>query len=62
MALTDAERTWAVRVIAEPQREDIVFAVNDDRLPPAVVERFLSNDEMARRDLVPGPRQAAGGG
>src|SRR5271165_2140708 len=51
-----------LRVIAEPQREHVVFALEHDGLPPAIIERLLSNHEMARRNLVPGPRQAAGGG
>ena len=35
--------------------------VEDDGLPPAVLEGLLGDDEMARPDLVPGPGQATGG-
>ena len=52
------------RVIAKPQREHVVFAVEHDRLPPPVGEALLRDDEVARRDLVPAARQAtpSGGG
>src|SRR5580704_17400666 len=46
--------------VAKPQREHVVFAVEDDGLPPTMVERLLGNHEMTRRNLVPGTRQAAG--
>jgi hypothetical protein len=45
-------------VVAVPQGEAVAFAVDDNRLPPAIVERLLRNDEMASRDLVPGRGQA----
>ena len=48
------------RVIAKPQREHVGFAVEHDGLPPPVGEALLRDDEMARRDLVPAARQAAG--
>ena len=44
------------RVVAKPQREHVVFALDHDRLPPAIGEALLRDDEMARRDLVPVPR------
>src|ERR1700730_5066106 len=53
------EELGEFRVIAKPQREHVVFAVEDDGLPPSVVEALLGDDEVARRDLVPGPGQAA---
>jgi hypothetical protein len=48
------------RVVAKPQREHVVFALEHDRLPPAVDETLLRDDEVARRDLVPGAGQATG--
>ena len=48
------------RVVAKPQREHVVFAVEHDRLPPPVGEALLRDDEVARLDLVPAARQAAG--
>src|ERR1700730_17014107 len=47
-----------VRVVAVLQDEGVAFPVEDDCFPPAVFEGLLSDDEMARRDLVPGPGQA----
>src|SRR5271166_3784097 len=51
-----------LRKIAVPEREHVVFAVEHDGLPPTIIERLVSDHEMARPDLVPGPRQAAGSG
>jgi hypothetical protein len=48
------------RVVAKPQREHVVFAVEHNRLPPPVGEALLGDDEVAGRDLVPAARQAPG--
>ena len=56
------EELGQVRVIAVLQAEGVAFPVEHDGLPPAVIEGLLSNHEMARPDLVPGPGQATGGG
>jgi hypothetical protein len=48
------------REVAKPQREHVVFAVEHNGLPPPVGEALLRDDEVARRDLVPAARQAAG--
>src|ERR1700730_7445538 len=47
-----------MRVIPVLQDEGVVLPVEHDSLPPAVFEGLLSDDEMARPDLVPGPGQA----
>src|ERR1700738_933093 len=49
-----------VRVPAVLQDEGVAFPGEDDCLPPAVFARLLGDDEMASRDLVPGPGQAKG--
>jgi hypothetical protein len=51
-----------LRVIAIPEHEAFVFALEHDGLPPPIFERLVRDHEMARPDLVPGPRQAASGG
>jgi hypothetical protein len=48
------------RVVAKPQRQHVIVAVEHDRLPPPVGEALLRDDEVARRDLVPAAGQAAG--
>jgi len=48
-------------VVAVPQREAVASSRDHDRLPPAVLQGFLGDDEMAGRDLVPGPWQTLGG-
>ena len=47
-----------LRVVPEPQGEHVAVASDDDGLPSPVFQGFLGDDEMARRDLVPGPGQA----
>src|ERR1700681_5084871 len=47
-------------VVAKPQREHVVFAVDHDGLPPAQGQGLLGDHQMAGRDLFPGPGQAAG--
>jgi len=51
----------AVQIVAVPQRERVALPVEDDRLPPAVVEGFLGDDQMASPDLVPGLGQSGTG-
>ena len=48
------------RVVAKPQRQHVVVAVEHDRLPPPIGEALLRDDEVARRNLVPAAGQAAG--
>ena len=48
------------RVIAKPQREHVVVAVEHDGLPPAVGEALLGDDKVARPNLLPIAGQAAG--
>ena len=50
-----ANKLGQLRVVPKPQREHIAGATEDDGFPPPVVEGFLSEDEMPRRDVVPGP-------
>jgi hypothetical protein len=52
---TMAHKLWQLRIVPKPQREHVPGATVDDGFPPPVVEGFLGEDEMARRDLVPGP-------
>src|SRR6476646_6990114 len=47
-----------LRVVPKPQGEHVAVAPEDDGFPPPVLQGFLGDDEMARRDLVPGPGQA----
>ena len=54
-----ANKFGQLRVVPKPQREHIAGATEDDGFPPPVVEGFLSEDEMARRDVVPGPGEAS---
>jgi hypothetical protein len=49
-----------VRIIPVLQSEAVALPVEDDCLPPAVFQGLLGNDQMARRDLIPGPRQPKG--
>ena len=51
----DGEQTWAASGSPKPQREHVAGATEDDGFPPSVVEGFLSEDEMPRCDVVPGP-------
>ena len=51
-----AHKLGQLRVVPKPQREHVAGATEDDGFPPPVVEGFLGDDEMPRRDLVPGPR------
>jgi hypothetical protein len=53
-----AHKLGQLRVVPKPQREHVTVASDDDGFPPPVVEGFLGDDEMTRRDLVPGPGQA----
>ena len=53
-----AHKFGQLRVVPKPQGEHVAVATDDDGFPPPVVEGFLGDDEMARRDLVPGPGQA----
>ena len=53
---TMANKLGQLRVVPKPQREHVAVATEDDGFPPPVVEGFLGDDEMPRRDLVPGPR------
>lgn len=53
-----ANKFRQLRVVAKPQREHVAGATEDDRFPPPVVQAFLSDDEMPRRDLIPCPGQA----
>ena len=53
-----ASKLWQLRVVPKPQRQHVAGASEDDGLPPAILKRLLGDDEMARRDLVPGPGQA----
>jgi hypothetical protein len=53
-----ANKLGQLRVIPKPQREHVAVANDDDSFPPAVVEGFLSDDEMPRRDVIPSPGQA----
>ena len=54
-AATMAHKLWQLRVVPKPQREHVAVATEDDGFPPAVAKAFLSDDEMPRRDVVPGP-------
>jgi hypothetical protein len=56
-----ANKLGEFREFPVPQREHVVVAAQDDGLPLSVIEGLLSNDEVARRDLIPVSRQAAGG-
>jgi hypothetical protein len=47
-------------VIAEPQAEHVVFAADHDGLPPTQGQGLLGDHQMASRDFIPGPGQAAG--
>ena len=47
-----------LRVVPKPQREHVAGASEDDGLPPPILKRLLGDDEMTRRDLIPGPGQA----
>ena len=47
-------------VVAIPQREHVAVTLDHDRLPPAVGEAFLGDDQMAWRNLVPAAGQALG--
>jgi len=38
---------WYFWVIAKPQREHVVFAVDHDRLPPPQIQGFLGDHQMA---------------
>ena len=53
-----ANKLGQLRVVPKPQGEHVAGATDDDGFPPPVVEGFLGDDEMTRRDLVPGPGQA----
>jgi hypothetical protein len=53
-----ANKLGQLRVVAKPQREHVAGATEDDGFPPPVVQAFLRDDEMPRRDVVPGPGEA----
>ena len=53
-----AHKLGQLWVVTKPQREHVAVAIENDGLPPPMVEGFLSDDEMPRRDLVPGVGQA----
>ena len=48
-----------LRVVPKPQREHVAVASDNNGFPPAVFQSFLGDDEVTRRDLVPGPGQAS---
>lgn len=50
-----ARELGELRVITKPQREHVAGSTDDDGFPPAVFKRLLGDDEVTRRDLVPGP-------
>ena len=54
-----ARELGQLRVIAKPQREHVAVASDNDGFPPAVFQCFLSDDEVARRNRVPGLGQAS---
>ena len=54
-----ANKLGQLRVVPKPQREHIASTTEDDGFPPSVVEGFLSEDEMPRCDVVPGPGEAS---
>jgi hypothetical protein len=47
---------WKVWEVAVPKSEHLVLPLHHDRLPPAMLERLVRNDEMTWPNLVPGPR------
>jgi hypothetical protein len=48
-----AHKLGQLRVVPKPQREHVPSATEDDGFPPPVVEGFLSEDEMPRRECRP---------
>jgi hypothetical protein len=50
-----ANKLRQLRVVPKSQREHVAGATDDNGFPPTIVKGFLGNDEMPRRDLVPGP-------
>ena len=50
-----ANKLGQLRIVPKPQCEHVAVATDHNGFPPPPLEVFLSDDEMARRDLVPGP-------
>jgi len=48
-------------VVAVPQGDLVAVTCDDHRLPPPVLGGLLGDDQMAGRNLVPGPWQALAG-
>ena len=55
---TMASKLGQLRIVPKPQRKHVAGASEHDGFPPAILKRLLGDDEMARRDLIPGPGQA----
>src|SRR6266849_3370363 len=56
-----ADELWSL-VVAPADREHLAVALKDDRFPPAVLERFLYEHEVAGHDLVVATREPVDSG